>query len=411
MGPIEIISLADLKENPHNCRSVSDERFEALRRSIAEFPQMMTARQMVVRRSAGVVLGGNLRLRALKANGVTEIPDEWVRWVEWSDADCDRFHVVDNENVGEWIADELLALYGREKLSAWGLDIESLLESVSETDESEGKTDPDAVPEPPPNPVSRPGCVYSLGSHVLVCGDTLDPATLAKLCPPESVDLILTDPPYNVDYHGVAGSIANDSMSDDAFLGFLSTAFRTADARLKPGGVFYVWHAATEIPNFYAAAKAAGWQVRQQLVWIKNQFVMGRQDYHWQHKPCMYGWKSGAAHYFVDDRTQSTVTGSLPPGDVIPADRPVSSDLHPTMKPVELLVRLVRNSTRPGETVMDPFGGSGSTLVACEQTGRRCLTAEIEPKFCDVIRRRWAEYMHGEGCAWETLTPEINAAT
>lgn len=141
-----MISLADLKENPHNCRSVSDERFEALRRSIAEFPQMMTARQMVVRRSDGVVLGGNLRLRAPKANGVTEIPDEWVRWVEWSDADCDRFHVVDNENVGEWIADELLALYGREKLSAWGLDIESLLESVSETDESEGKTDPDAVP-------------------------------------------------------------------------------------------------------------------------------------------------------------------------------------------------------------------------------------------------------------------------
>lgn len=193
----------------------------------------------------------------------------------------------------------------------------------------------------------------------------------------------MTDPPYNVDYEGKTKDklkIENDKKDDASFFEFLSDAFENAADALKPGGVWYIFHADSEGENFRRAAREKLGKVRQCLVWNKNTIVLGRQDYQWKHEPCLYGWKEGDAHYFVDDRTQATV---------INEDKPARSAEHPTMKPVKLISRFIRNSTRPGETVLDPFGGSGSTLIACEQLGRTCYTMEFDPKYCDVIIDRW----------------------
>lgn len=233
--------------------------------------------------------------------------------------------------------------------------------------------------------------------------------------------MLLTDPPYNVDYEGKTKDklkIENDKKDDASFFEFLSDAFENAAEALKPGGVWYIFHADSEGENFRRAAREKLGKVRQCLVWNKNTIVLGRQDYQWKHEPCLYGWKDGAAHYFVDDRTQATVYedkgidlkklkkdeaikllqdifSDKQSTTVINEDKPARSAEHPTMKPVKLLARLIRNSTHPGETVLDPFGGSGSTLIACEQLGRICYTMEFDPKYCDVIIDRW-EKLTGE---------------
>lgn len=249
--------------------------------------------------------------------------------------------------------------------------------------------------------------------------------------------MLITDPPYNVDYKGAAGKIMNDSMKDSQFHDFLTAAFKAADSAMKPGAAFYVWHADSEGYNFRGAARAAGWTVREVLVWVKNSLVLGRQDYQWRHEPCLYGWKDGAAHKWRGGRKQTTVNELIPesvevlesvvrfhvagrtfqlPKDsvaevvdtsVIPMDRPTVSKLHPTMKPVALFAYLIRNSSEPGDIVLDLFGGSGTTVIACEDARRRARVMELDPHFVDVIRKRWAEYVHGEGCDWESLTPEV----
>ena len=243
--------------------------------------------------------------------------------------------------------------------------------------------------------------------------------------------MVLTDPPYNVAYVGGtkdALTIENDRQEDGEFQDFLARAFEAADNVLKPGGSIYVWLADSEQYNFTAAWRRVGWKLRQVLVWVKNSLVLGRQDYQWQHEPCLYGWKDGAAHYFCNDRTQTTVIEDKPdikkmkvadlrkmvtelldvrevPTTVIHENKPARNAEHPTMKPVKLIARLIRNSSKRGETILDSFGGSGTTMIAAEQLGRICLTVELDPHYCDVIRRRWAEFVHGEGCDWQALTP------
>lgn len=200
------------------------------------------------------------------------------------------------------------------------------------------------------------------------------------------MDLLLTDPPYNVDYVGKtkdALKIENDKRTDSDFHKLLVDAFKAADQVMKPGAAFYIWHADSEGFNFRGACREIGWQVRQCLIWNKNTFVLGRQDYQWKHEPCLYGWKDGAAHYFVDDRTQSTV---------FEEDKPARSAEHPTMKPIKLLARQIKNSSKKGENVLDIFGGSGSTLITCEQLGRNAYTVELDPKYCDVIIKRWEDF-------------------
>lgn len=200
------------------------------------------------------------------------------------------------------------------------------------------------------------------------------------------VDLIVTDPPYNIAYEGKtkdALTIDNDSWDDDSgFIAFLKDAFTLAMASLKPGGAFYIWHADTQRMNFLEACEQSGMTVRECLVWVKNVFTLGRQDYQWRHEPCLYGWKDGASHHWYSDRKQSTV---------LEFDKPTANSEHPTMKPIPLIAYQIENSSKKGDLVLDMFGGSGSTLIACEKLGRRCVTMELDPHYCDVIITRWEE--------------------
>lgn len=197
---------------------------------------------------------------------------------------------------------------------------------------------------------------------------------------------MITDPPYNVDYEGKTKDklkIDNDKMEQSTFEAFLIDAFSNLKTALKPGGTFYIWHASRTQREFENALNANELEVRQQLIWNKNSMVLGRQDYQWKHEPCFYGWKEGAAHYFIGDRTNTTVFDEK---------KPVRNAIHPTMKPIKLIAKQVQNSSRKGELVLDLFGGSGSTLMACEQTGRKCCTMEFDPRYCDAIIERWQSY-------------------
>jgi site-specific DNA-methyltransferase (adenine-specific) len=215
----------------------------------------------------------------------------------------------------------------------------------------------------------------------------------------EKADLFLSDPPYNVDYKNDAGmTIQNDNMEDSEFLCFLEAAFKNAVEIMRNGASYYIFHADSEGYNFRGACIAANLKVRQCLVWVKDSLVLGRQDYHWLHEPILYGWKDGASHSWHSDRKQTTV---------LEFARPKKSELHPTTKPVEILIYLIKNSSKKGELVTDLFGGSGSSLIAAEQTSRKAHLMELDEKYCDVIRKRWAEFVHGEGCDWANLTPTI----
>ena len=235
----------------------------------------------------------------------------------------------------------------------------------------------------------KPGDVWLLGNNRLMCGDCRLKADITTLMNGTQADLIVTDPPYNVAYTGGTEdelTIQNDSMDNDMFATFLRQVFGIMFACLKPGGSYYVFHADSEGENFRASLRKAGFKIAQCCVWVKNSMVMGRQDYQWKHEPCLYGWKDGASHNWYSDRKQSTV---------LEFDKPTANEDHPTMKPVGLMAYLIQNSTKRGDTVLDVFGGSGSTLIACEETGRRCLTMELDPHYCDVIIARWEE-MTGE---------------
>ena len=224
-----------------------------------------------------------------------------------------------------------------------------------------------------------------------MCGDSTSASDVQKLMGGEQADCLVTDPPYNVNYGGDAANptnqgkhrlIENDNLTDSEFYAFLLKFYQNAEAALKPGGAFYIWHADSEGYNFRKALREAGLQLRQTLIWNKNSLVLGRQDYQWKHEPCLYGWKDGAAHYFTSSRSETTVIDEL---------KPAKSDLHPTMKPLRLMAYQIQNSTRKGEIVLDLFGGSGSTLIAAEETGRRCRMMEYDPRYVDVIIKRWEE--------------------
>jgi site-specific DNA-methyltransferase (adenine-specific) len=260
----------------------------------------------------------------------------------------------------------------------------------------------DDVPEPPADPVTKPGDLWILGEHRLLCGDSTRAEDVERVMDVELADIWLTDPPYNVAYVGgtdEALTIANDSMPDADFRAFLRAAYEQAFAALKPGGAFYIWHADSEGLNFRGAVKDCGQRVRQCLIWKKNALVLGRQDYQWKHEPCLYGWKDGAAHEWYSDRSQTTV---------LEFDRPTSNADHPTMKPVALIAYLIGNSSRPGGLVFDSFLGSGTTLIAAEQLGRRCCGLELDPRYCDVIVRRW-EQLTGKTAYLSEASPASGA--
>lgn len=281
----------------------------------------------------------------------------------------------------EWDSETLSEVFTDEELKRWDVDIQ-LEEDNTEIEEDE-------APEVEATTDTKPGDIFILGGHKVMCGDSTDQEALEKLVGGgRLVDMWLTDPPYNVAIQGGNHGdpdrtdglrIENDSMSDEDFRAFLQAACVSAWTVMKPGAAFYIWHADTEGYNFRAACKSSGLMVKECLIWNKNSMVMGRQDYQWKHEPCLYGWKEGT-HSWYSDRKQTTV---------IDFDRPTKNKEHPTMKPVGLMAYLIKNSTKPGDLVLDSFGGSGSTLIACEETGRQCVTMELDPHYVDVIVKRW----------------------
>ena len=248
---------------------------------------------------------------------------------------------------------------------------------------------PEIVEDNPPEegePLAKVGDLWLLGNHRLICGDSTNVDTVLRLMDGQKADMLLTDPPYNVDYTGgtkAALKIMNDHMNDGKFRDFLSAAFSCADRVMRNGAVFYIWHADSESFNFRAACRDVGWQVRECLIWNKNSMVLGRQDYHWKHEPCLYGWKDGASHLWASDRKQTTVLNF---------ERPNRNDLHPTMKPISLISYQIGNNTHENDAVLDLFGGSGSTLIACEQMSRRCYMQELDEKYTDVIIQRYINF-------------------
>jgi site-specific DNA-methyltransferase (adenine-specific) len=260
------------------------------------------------------------------------------------------------------------------------------LDALLEPEVLEGLTDEDAVPDVPDEPTTKLGDIYQLGNHRLMCGDSTSIDAVTKLTSKGGVDMLLTDPPYNVAYEGSTKeklTIKNDNMANDQFRQFLRDAFVTADLVMKAGAVFYIWHADSEGLNFRGACVDAGWTVRQCLIWKKSSLVMGRQDYHWKHEPCLYGWKDGAGHLWAADRKQTTI---------LEFDKPSRNGEHPTMKPVALFEYQMLNNTKGGDIVLDLFGGSGTTLLAAEKHGRHARLMELDPKYCDVIVKRWEDF-------------------
>jgi DNA modification methylase len=433
MLPISAITTnrAQIEGLPANPRVIRDGNFKKLKQSITERPGFLALREILVFKHGGkyVIIGGNMRYRACKELGYTEVPCKVIpegTTLEELRAYC----LIDNSSYGEWDMEALANEWDAALLEACAIDIPDV-ETPSE-DEVENVDEDNADPTPPTAPKTLPGDIYQLGDHRLVCGDSTDPRVLETLMKGETADVWITDQPYNVDYKGKAGKIQNDNMAETAFLDFLTKAFTTARDVLKPGGAFYIWHADGHGLTFRQAVDNAGLLLKQNLIWVKNSLVLGRQDYQWMHEPCLYGWRDGAAHYFTPSMTLSTVMeqGELDidamtkdelktalknilQGDVqttvIREDKPLRSELHPTMKPVRLIARQIVNSTRRGEIVLDTFGGSGTTLIASEQLARRCRMTELDPGYADVIVRRWEDLTHQQAVLVGNLNDALNS--
>ena len=382
VNQIDIESLQPYANNP---RKLSDKAITKVANSIKEFG----FRQPIVVDEKNIIVVGHTRYQAARKLGLDKVPVTQIKGL--TPEQVNAYRIADNKTneYADW-DDDLLALELKE-LEHKDFDLDLTGYEKSELDkilfeEKQGLVDDDEIPELPEEPISKKGDIWLLGNNKLLCGDSTDQIAIQGFFGEVQADLYLTDPPYNVDYVGKtkdALKIQNDKQTDDKFIQFLSDAFIAADNHLKMGASFYIWHSDSEGLNFRLACINAKWKLRQTLIWEKNSMVMGRQDYQWQHEPCLYGWKEGSSHSWYSDRKQTTI---------IKHDRPTKSKLHPTMKPVSLMEYLINNSTKQGDIVFDSFCGSGSTLIACEKLQRSCYGVELDPKYCDVIVKRWEQW-------------------
>lgn len=333
---------------------------------------------IVVDQDMVIIIGHCRHLAALKL-GLDVVPV--VIADELTPDEVAELRLVDNKsNESAWISD-LLQI---EKPTLPGLEDFDFDWGIPDTVEETATVDDNYEGELPEKPKSTFGDVFRLGEHRLMCGSSTDPEMVKTLMGGENADMLLTDPPYGVDYAGGTGmKIENDKLAGEEFLHFLADAFDAANEVMKPGAVFYIWHADSNGSIFRNACDMVGWQVRQCLIWVKNALVMGRQDYQWKHEPCLYGWKDGASHLWASDRKQTTV---------LEFDKPKKNDIHPTMKPVPLFDYQMKNNTKGGDIVLDLFGGSGTTIIAAEQNGRRGFCMELDPKYVDAIIDRWQTF-------------------
>lgn len=391
---VELRPVGSIRPYDNNPRA-NDAGVDAVAASIKEFG----FRQPVVVDEADVIIVGHTRYKAALKLGLEAVPVHVARGLTPDQARA--YRIADNQTatLSGWdddrLAAELVALQQADfDLSLTGFPEAEVLRLLAEP--SEPLADPDVVPDAPAEPVIRPGDLWVLGRHRLLCGDATKEADVALVLGGRPADLLLTDPPYNVAYEGSTPdrlTIANDDLAEPEYRRFLAGALAAALSHLRPGGAFYVWRADTHGLTVRQAAADAGLAVRQCLVWVKPALVLGRQDYHWRHEPCLYGWRDGAAHTWLADRSQTTV---------LEFDKPAKNADHPTMKPVGLFAYLVGNSCPRDGLVLDPFGGSGTTLVAAEQAGRAAALLELDPRYCDVVLKRYEAVTGKPG---ERLTP------
>ena len=411
---MQLVPIAKLVPYVNNARTHSPEQITKLRSSLREFGFI---NPVIIDRDFNVIAGHG-RILAAKEESITEVPCVFADHL--SEAQKKAYIIADNRMAMDAGWDEELLRVEIESLQ--GMDFDPLLTGFDEKelaalfdDGMEAKEDDFDVDAELQKPAfSRLGDVWTLGRHRLVCGDSTKAETYTTLMDGVKANLVITDPPYNVNYKD--GSIKNDNMDEGSFEDFLQNAFLAMFESMRLGAAAYIFHADSEGLAFRRAFRDAGFKLAECLIWEKNSFVLGRQDYQWRHEPILYGWKEGAAHYFIDDRSQDTILledeldlESMKKEDLITyinqiiaqykdqttvlfEKKPTKNDVHPTMKPVNLVGRLMRNSSKPGWNVLDLFGGSGSTLMAAEQIGRRAFLMELDEKFCDVIVHRWEEF-------------------
>lgn len=405
---IKDISISCIHEYDNNPRN-NEKAVDAVAESINQFGFKVP---IVIDKDC-VIVAGHTRVKAAKQIGMTSVP--CVIADDLTEEQLQAYRLADNKTaeLAEWdfekLHEELKALNAFD-MDIFGFDtLPDIMEEMNEPSETpiEELIDDETI--------TKEGDVWRLGNHRLLCGDCTDKATIEKLMNGEKADLLLTDPPYNVAVENSAGmTIQNDNMSDTAFYEFLFSAFSVANIAMKEGAGFYIWHGESEGLNFRKACKAVEWNLKQCIIWVKSQITIGRQDYQWKHEPCLYGWKGGGSHYFIKNRKQATVidedidvefmtaeelrkviTDIMEQSSILREEKPQKNSDHPTMKPIPLIKKQVKNSTRKNGIVLDIFGGSGTTLLACEELSRICYMVELDPKYCDVIIKRW-ETLTGE---------------
>ena len=434
----ELIDITTLVPSPRNPNQHPQKQIELLAKIIKN--QGWRAPITVSNRS-GFVVRGHGRLLAAQLMGVDQVPvdrqDYATEAEEWADLIADNriaeLSQIDDTMLASLLSEINTADFDVNLTGFSDKQIDNLLADFNTAEVKEDGFDPAAAAAEIKEPITKPGDVWQLGRHRLMCGDATKLGDVEKLMAGDLAAMVFTDPPYNVAYEGGTAdklTIKNDNLPADQFSQFLYDAFASMFLATEPGGAIYVCHADSEGSNFRGALQDSGWLLKQCLIWAKNQFVLGRQDYQWQHEPILYGWKPGAAHRFYGGRKQGTVIEEAAPliireddegalltftaglqtvavwvpsfevlqsGDdslstVWRFEKPLRNGEHPTMKPIGLCARAIQNSSRLGEIVADFFGGSGSTLMAAEQTDRVCFTMELDPVYCDVIVRRWKEF-------------------
>lgn len=416
--------LSDLKPAEYNPRiplRPEDKEYQDIKRSIEDNGYL----DPIVINYDGTIIKGHQRRTVMMDLGIKEAE---VVVLEIRDKGKEKqANIALNKITGRWddlkLKDLLLDLelndYDLESTGFTVDELDDLCVSLEkELEAEEDDFDPEEEYNEIEEPVTQRGDIWILGRHRLMCGDSTSELDVSQLMAGEEADLVITDPPYNVNYKD--GSIKNDNMDEGSFEVFLQNAFLAMFEFMRQGAAAYIFHADSEGLAFRKAFVDAGFKLAECLIWEKNSFVLGRQDYQWRHEPILYGWKEGAAHYFIDDRSQDTVLledeldlESMKKQDLITyihqiidsqkdkttvifENKPTKNDVHPTMKPVALIGKLMKNSSKPEWNVLDLFGGSGSTLMAAEQLNRTAFLMELDEKFCDVIVRRWENYTGGK---------------
>jgi DNA modification methylase len=404
---IQNLRIADLTPDPQNARQHDDKNLKAIEGSLREFGQ----RKPIVITQAGVIVAGNGTVAAAKNLGWETIEAVTVP-ADWSQAQVKAFALADNRTaeLATWNSEVLNKQL--DELEQAGFEVADWGFETPEVPILDVETFEDEVPGAPDNPETKLGDTWHLGHHTLVCGDSTDSTVLQLALRSELADCVFTDPPYNVAYEGGTKdkmTIKNDDMGEAQFEKFIMDFYQAALANTKEGGAIYVCHPSKNGNVFRNKFVDSGWLLKQVLVWVKDSLVLSRQDYNWQHEPILYGWKPGAAHCWYGPFTNTTVlelnktdwskkskdeliefiTSGFESSTIIREKRPRRSDLHPTMKPIALVAKMLKNSCLKYDRVLDPFGGSGSTLIACEQLGLKASLIELDPKYCDVIIKRW----------------------